>query len=61
MARAAGLANAQNGGMRPESTVGALTAAIVAVVIVGALGLAFAALATDDDEPDRPAVVTVRF
>ena len=46
--------------MRPEPTVGALTAAIVAVVIVVALGLAFAALAVDDDEPDRPAVVTVR-
>ena len=54
------VALAQNGRMRPEPTVGALTAAIVAVVIVAALGLAFAALATEDEEPARPAVVTVR-
>jgi len=46
--------------MRPEPTVGALTAALVALAIAAALGVAFAALAREDDEPARPAVVTVR-
>jgi hypothetical protein len=42
--------------MRPEPTVGALAAAIVALVIAAALGVAFAALASENDEPPRPAV-----
>jgi hypothetical protein len=45
--------------MRPEPTVGGLTAAIVALLIAAALGIAFAALASEDDEPPRPAVVTL--
>jgi hypothetical protein len=49
----------QNGHMRPEPTVGGLTAAIVALLIAAALGIAFAALASEDDEPPRPAVVTL--
>jgi hypothetical protein len=48
-----------NGYMRPQPTVGALTAALVALAIVAALGLTFAALAVEDDEPARPAVVTL--
>jgi hypothetical protein len=45
--------------MRPQPTVGVVTAAIVTLLVAGALGLAFAALASEDDEPSRPAVVTV--
>jgi hypothetical protein len=45
--------------MRPEPTVGGVTAAIVALLVAAALGLAFAALASEDDEPSRPAVVTL--
>jgi hypothetical protein len=45
--------------MRPEPTVGGLTAAIVALLVAAALGVAFAALAREDDEPPRPAVVTL--
>jgi hypothetical protein len=42
--------------MRPQPTVGAVTAAIVALLIAAALGVAFAALASEDDEPPSPAV-----
>jgi hypothetical protein len=45
--------------MRPQPTVGGLAAAIVALLVAAALGLAFAALASEDDEPSRPAVVTL--
>jgi hypothetical protein len=42
--------------MRPAPTVGAITAAIVVLLIAAALGIAFAALAGEDDEPPTPAV-----
>lgn len=45
--------------MRPQPTVGGITAAIVALLVAAALGLALAALASEDDEPSRPAVVTL--
>jgi hypothetical protein len=45
--------------MRPAPTVGGLTAALVALAVVAALAISFAALAREDDEPPRPAVVTV--
>ena len=45
--------------MRPEPTVDALTAAIVALLVAVALGVAFLALAGEEDEPPRPAVVTL--
>ena len=32
---------------------------IVALLVAAALGLAFAALASEDDEPARPVVVTL--
>jgi hypothetical protein len=45
--------------MRPDSTVGGLAAAIVALLVAAALAIAFVALAHDEDEPPRPAVVTI--
>jgi hypothetical protein len=46
-------------GMRPDSTVGGLAAAIVALLVAAALATAFVALAREDDEPRPPAVVTI--
>jgi hypothetical protein len=45
--------------MRPAPTVGGLTAALVALVVVAALAITFVALAGEDDEPPRPRVVTI--
>jgi hypothetical protein len=45
--------------MRPAPTVGGLAAALVALAVAAALGLAFAALAGEDDESPRPTVVTI--
>jgi hypothetical protein len=46
--------------MRPGSTVGGLAAAILALLVAAALATAFVALAREpDDEPPRPAVVTI--
>jgi uncharacterized protein YggE len=45
--------------MRPEPTVSGRTAALVAVVVVAALALTFAALAGEDDARPRPTVVTI--
>ena len=42
--------------MQPQRTVGAITVAIVALLIAAALGVAFAALAGEEDEPPRPAL-----
>jgi hypothetical protein len=44
----------------PGSSVGILAAALVALVVVGALAIAFAALAREPDERPRPKVVTIR-
>jgi hypothetical protein len=46
--------------MRPAPTVGGLAAALVALVVVATLAIAFAALAVEDDEPPRPRVVTIQ-
>jgi hypothetical protein len=46
--------------MRPGSTVGVLAAALVAFLVVGALAIAFAALAGEGEEPPPPRVVTIR-
>jgi hypothetical protein len=46
--------------MRPDSTVGGLAAAIVALLVAAALATAFVALAGEqEDEPSPPAVVTI--
>ena len=45
--------------MRPDSSVGGVAAAIVALLVAGALALAFVALARDEDEQPPPAVVTI--
>lgn len=45
--------------MRPDHTVGGLATAIVALFVAGALAIAFAALAHQEDEPPPPAVVTI--
>jgi hypothetical protein len=50
----------QNGGVRPDSTVGVLAAALVAAIVVGALVIAFTALAGEQDEPPPSRVVTIR-
>jgi hypothetical protein len=50
----------QNGRVRPDSTVGVLAAALVAAIVVGALVLAFTALAGEQDEPPPARVVTIR-
>jgi len=45
--------------VHPEGGVGGGAFALLALVVVTALGLAFAALAAKDEPPVRPAVVTV--
>jgi hypothetical protein len=46
-------------GMRPNPTVGGLAAAAIALVVAGALALAFVALARERDEAPPPRVVTI--
>jgi hypothetical protein len=45
--------------MRPDATVGGLTAAAIALVVVAVLAVAFVALARNEDEAPPPRVVTI--